>query len=72
MYISRQEPQSNQVPTLAIVGDRDLLVVNVERMAEVMSELSVVRIPGADHTEAVGDPLFTSNLLTFLGRHSNP
>ncbi len=67
--ISAQNLVENRVPTLALVGDQDPLLQQVETMAAVMSNLEVVEIPGATHMTAFSDPLFTETLVAFLGRH---
>ena len=67
--VSAENLRANTVPTLALVGDLDPLIEDVERLAGVMSDLDVIEIPGATHMTAVGDGLFIESLLAFLDMH---
>ena len=50
--VSAQNLRANTVPTLALIGDRDPLIEDVERLAGVMANLEVIEIPGATHGTA--------------------
>ena len=60
---------ANQVPTLALVGDQDALVRDVRAMKEVMANLEVEEIAGANHLTAQANPRFLERLLAFLSEH---
>ena len=60
---------ANQVPTLALVGDQDALVRDVRAMKEVMANLEVEEIAGANHLTAQATPRFLERLLAFLDEH---
>ncbi len=60
---------ANQVPSLALVGDQDALVRDVRAMKEVMANLEVVELAGANHLTAQVDPRFLERLLAFLDEH---
>lgn len=66
---SIDELRSNQVPTLALIGEIDPNKRDVDRMVGVMPNLEVVVIPGADHGTALRDPMFLEETLTFLAKH---
>ena len=63
------ELRSNEVPTLALIGANDPNKTMVDAVVPIMTNLTVVVIPGADHGEAVGDPLFLEETLKFLAAH---
>ena len=63
--------ESNQVPTLVLVGERDPAMSDVAALAAVMPNVEVVEIPGATHGGARRDPLFRDSLLSFLGEHTS-
>lgn len=67
--VTAEELRANEVPTLALLGENDLLGDQVERMSETMSNLEVLVIPGADHVSAFGRPEFVTALVGFLTRH---
>ncbi len=59
--------RANTVPVLALVGGRDPEAEAVERLAGVMSNFDVIKLPGATHASSVRAA--TESLLEFLGRH---
>ena len=65
--VSAASLRANTVPALALVGGRDPEAEAVERLAGVMSNLDVIKLPGATHASSVGAA--TESLLEFLGRH---
>jgi pimeloyl-ACP methyl ester carboxylesterase len=65
-----QDLKTNQVPTLALVGDRDPLKDQIDEMAAVMAHLQVVVIKGADHMNAFSRPEFTRSLVSFIDHHA--
>ncbi len=69
--ITADNLRANTVPTLALIGDQDPNMENVERLAGVMSNLEVVEIPGADHMTAPGEDTFIESLVGFLDKHSS-
>ena len=71
MAFTDDELAANQVPTLALIGNRDAMIRDVRALAGVMSNLEVVEIPGATHLTAPGDELFASSLLIFLAKHDS-
>ncbi len=71
LQISADNLRANTVPTLALVGERDPLSADVERLAGVMSNLDVIEIPGATHMTAFSDGVFIENLVAFLDKHSS-
>ena len=67
---SKEELGSNTVPTLAFIGEHDHNRGDVEAMAEHMSNLETIMLPGASHQAAVRHPMFLAELLKFI--HKNP
>jgi pimeloyl-ACP methyl ester carboxylesterase len=62
--------RANEVPTFAIVGARDGLRPDVERLASIMGDLRVCVVPGADHMETFVQPQFTEEVKAFLREHA--
>jgi pimeloyl-ACP methyl ester carboxylesterase len=60
----------NRVPALGLVGSRDPVRPEVDRLAGVMACLEVVVLAGADHPTAFERPEFTAGLRKFLARHA--
>lgn len=69
--VSADNLRANRVPTLALIGDRDPLIEDVERLAGVMANLTVVEIPGATHGTAFSEEMFIESLVQFLDTHSS-
>jgi pimeloyl-ACP methyl ester carboxylesterase len=67
--LGEDELRANRVPALAIVGDRDFLSAEVEKMSAVMSRLEVVVLPGATHGTTLVRPEFVTALVGFLHKH---
>ena len=67
--IPEQSLRANQVPSIALIGEVDPIIRQVEIMAGVMDNLEVVVIEGADHATAVAHSKFIDSLLAFLARH---
>ena len=65
--------RSNEIPALAIIGDKDEVVPagRFERLAETMADLETVVIPGthAGPDGAPYKPIYVESLIEFLGRH---
>jgi pimeloyl-ACP methyl ester carboxylesterase len=59
-----------KIPALALVADGDPLAAGVDRLAAVIPAMKVVVIPGRTHYNAVTDPLFLSNVKSFLTEYS--
>ena len=69
--VSAENLRANKIPTLALIGDQDPLIDDVERLAGVMANLEVIEIPGATHGTAFTDALFIESLVKFLHSHSS-
>jgi pimeloyl-ACP methyl ester carboxylesterase len=63
--------ESNQVPTLALIGELDPLKKGVDALQGHMPNLTTVVIEGADHMNAVTNPVFIKSLTEFLDRQSS-
>ncbi len=70
LALAEQDLRANQVPVLAIIGERDPLKKDVDRLAGAMSNLEVVVIEGADHGTAGLSPQFLANVKRFLAAHA--
>ena len=55
------------VPTLVIVGDRDVLVGKPQELVDLIPGAELVIVSG-DHLTAVGDPKFRQAIAEFLSR----
>jgi pimeloyl-ACP methyl ester carboxylesterase len=70
LAVPEEKLKSNQVPTLAIIGERDPLKKGVDLMQERMSNLTVSVIEGGDHMTTFTNPKFVNDLKEFLAAHS--
>jgi pimeloyl-ACP methyl ester carboxylesterase len=61
--------RANEVPVLAIAGEKDPMRGWAEALGRLAPHVEVVIIPGANHMSAVTDPLFPSSVKAFLGAH---
>jgi pimeloyl-ACP methyl ester carboxylesterase len=71
LVVPREKLESNQVPILAIVGDKDPLKKGVDAMDGVMHNLKIVVVPGGDHMSTFRSSQFRDALLEFLAAHSH-
>jgi pimeloyl-ACP methyl ester carboxylesterase len=62
--------RGSRIPVLALIGEADPLKADVDRFTGMLPNLKIVVIPGANHLNAFGDPLFLSSLKSFLAEHS--
>lgn len=67
--ISKESLESNKVPVLAIVGDKDPFKEYVDRMDGVMANMEIVVVPGGDHLTTIRNPIFLNGLKEFLVEH---
>jgi pimeloyl-ACP methyl ester carboxylesterase len=67
--VNEEELRSLSVPVLQVVGGEDPLRVGVEAMAELVPNLQLVIIPGADHLTTLPHPELKRALLEFLRSH---
>lgn len=65
-YVSAEELKMNRIHALALVGERDPMKQTVDAMEKIMTNLTVVRIPGAGHNNAAGHPDFIAHLVSFI------
>src|SRR5262249_22237700 len=63
--------EKNEVPTLALIGKLDPLKRGVDALQGHMSNLTTVVIEGADHMNAVTNPVFVKSLSEFLDQQSS-
>lgn len=67
--VTREALQRNQVPTFAVVGERDPVKATVDVMVGLMGNVEVTVLPGKDHLTAVADPKLANSMRDFLLRH---
>ncbi len=70
MTVSEAKLRANKVPTLALIGELDPLKVGVDELQDVMSDLKVEVIEGADHMTAFRSPKFIVDLSGFLAANA--
>jgi pimeloyl-ACP methyl ester carboxylesterase len=70
LEVPEEKLKANQVPVLAIIGEKDPLKAGVDEMESRMSNLKVIVIPGADHMTCFTQPKFINDLKAFLASHS--
>lgn len=67
--VSESDLRQNQVPTLAIIAEKNPFKKGVDAMRAVISNLEIVVIEGADHLTAAVSPKFRDSIFKFLARH---
>ncbi len=55
----------------AIIGEIDPLKESVDAMQQVLPDMTVTIVPGADHMSAFGDPLFLPDLKKHIAAHAS-
>ena len=70
LAVPEEKLKANQVPVLAIIGEKDPLKAGVDEMQSRMSNLTVSVIIGADHMTTFAHPKFVGDLRAFLEAHS--
>jgi pimeloyl-ACP methyl ester carboxylesterase len=70
LAVSEEKLKANQVPVLAIIGDKDPLKAGVDEMQARMSNLKVSVITGADHMTTFTNAQFVADLKAHLEAHS--
>jgi pimeloyl-ACP methyl ester carboxylesterase len=70
LAVDPEKLKSNQVPTLALIGELDPLKKAVDGLQGNMANLKIVVIPGADHVTAIANPGFIKGLSEFLARQA--
>jgi pimeloyl-ACP methyl ester carboxylesterase len=70
LAVPEEKLKANQVPVLAIIGDKDPLKAGVDEMQARMSNLKVSVITGADHMTTFTNPQFVTDLKEHLEAHS--
>lgn len=68
--VTEEELRANKVPALSIIGGIDPLKADADALKEVMANLEVVVIEGADHPGCIASPKFRESMLEFLAKHS--
>ena len=69
LVVPEEKLRANKVPTLALIGEIDPLKESVDALAEVMPNLEVIVVNGADHMNAPTRPEFINGLKEFLAAH---
>jgi pimeloyl-ACP methyl ester carboxylesterase len=69
LAVTEEQLKANKVPTLAIVGDKDLLKVTVDDLQKVMSNLTVVLVPGTEHESTLRAKEFVNGVQSFIAAH---
>jgi pimeloyl-ACP methyl ester carboxylesterase len=70
LRVTREQLENNQVPILAVIGDRDPLKKGVDAMEGVAKNLTVVVVKGGDHISTMRSPIFAKAVEDFLTAHS--
>ena len=65
---SPEELRSNTVPTLIFIGEHDHNRRDVTVLANHMSSMEMMVLPGASHQQAVREPTFLAEFLKFIDR----
>jgi len=68
--VTEEQLRANTVPALSIIGGIDPLKADADALKEVMANLEVVVIEGADHPGCIASPKFREAMLEFLAKHS--
>jgi len=63
--------RSNKIPVLALIGDKDPGMKDVDRLDGLMPNLKIIVIQNADHGSAPADPLFIKGFNDFLSENAS-
>lgn len=66
LAVSEDALRANEVPTLVLIGERDMFRAGTDTLAAVMSESKLEVLPGRSHITALDDPGFGQAILEFL------
>lgn len=69
LSVTDQQLEAAKLPTLAIIGDKDLLKVTVDDLKKVMPNLKVVWVEGTDHGSTLRAPKFVHEIGAFIEAH---
>ena len=58
-----------RVPLLAVVGDKDTALADVQRLSQIMINAQLVILPGEDHFSAIPAQLYKEAVASFLKEH---
>jgi pimeloyl-ACP methyl ester carboxylesterase len=68
--LSREQVASIRAPALVAIGTKDVVAGSAEDLAAILPNGRALPIPNRDHMLAVGDKVFKTGVLEFLGLHS--
>lgn len=66
LAVTREVLRANYVPTLVLIGERDVYRQGTDSLAAVKPNAELEILPGASHITALQDPGFTRAILDFL------
>jgi len=72
LMVPWDELEANQIPTLALMGEKDPLKKGVDELKGRMANLTITVIKDADHGTAFNRPEFIKALKEFLAEHKSP
>jgi pimeloyl-ACP methyl ester carboxylesterase len=64
--IEEDKLKTNKVPTLLLVGEKDVFLKSAEMTASVATNMKLQILQGQDHLSAINDPLFLTAIKSFL------
>lgn len=67
LELSKEELMKLKVPLVCVVGDRDRLKVDVDRLIALRDDVEAVIVPGGNHMTAALSPLFVNTIREFAG-----
>ncbi len=71
LQVPDEELRRNTVPVLALIGTDDVMARgSVEQLADLMTNLDVIWIPGANHLTTLVHPTFVEQIRRFLDSQS--
>jgi pimeloyl-ACP methyl ester carboxylesterase len=66
--LSREQVASIRAPALVAIGTKDVVAGSAEDLAAILPDGRALPIPNRDHMLAVGDKVFKTGVLEFLGQ----
>jgi pimeloyl-ACP methyl ester carboxylesterase len=70
LRVDEEDFRNWDMPTLAVIGDRDFLLPGVKALVQAVPHITVEILPGQDHQSALGDPQFATAVQGFLAAES--
>jgi pimeloyl-ACP methyl ester carboxylesterase len=69
LELSKEELMALKVPLVCVIGEKDRLKADVDRLVALRTDIEAVVVPGGNHMTAALSPLFVNTIREFAGDH---